>query len=262
MGDKLIFLGTGGDIYVVSKKWRTSGGIILKTDETQIHIDPGIGAIESSKRSEINLRENTAVIITHQHLNHANDANAVAHAMTYGGEDKKGVLITNIPKENEGQENYLTPRSRSFFEKEILMYPGKRIGINEIEIKATETKHYESGAYGLIITTPNYKIGYTSDTGFNEEIANQYQGCDIIIANCKNPDEETISENNLTPQTTAEIANKSKTKILVITHLGNKLAKDDLAVAREIRQYVTCQTILAKDGLVMELQNYIPKRQK
>ena len=91
----IIFLGTGGDSNVVGKQIRASGGIILQVEDDQYHIDPGPGALITAKDAGINLRANTALFVTHNHLRHANDVNAVIDAMTYGGFDKKGVLVAN-----------------------------------------------------------------------------------------------------------------------------------------------------------------------
>ncbi len=45
MQDQIIFLGTGGDPVVVGKQIRSSGGIVLKLDGLQFHLDPGPGAL-------------------------------------------------------------------------------------------------------------------------------------------------------------------------------------------------------------------------
>jgi len=40
----IIFLGTGGDEYVVGKQLKGSGGIIVRVEGYQFHIDPGPAA--------------------------------------------------------------------------------------------------------------------------------------------------------------------------------------------------------------------------
>ncbi|MDP6600597.1 MAG: MBL fold metallo-hydrolase, partial [Candidatus Woesearchaeota archaeon] len=87
IASSIIFLGTGGDSYVVGKQLRASGGIILQINDDQYHIDPGPGALVMAKETGVNLRANTALFVTHNHLNHCNDINAVIDAMTYGGFD-------------------------------------------------------------------------------------------------------------------------------------------------------------------------------
>ncbi|MDP7476371.1 MAG: hypothetical protein QF655_01925, partial [Candidatus Woesearchaeota archaeon] len=58
IASSIIFLGTGGDSYVVGKQLRASGGIILQINDDQYHIDPGPGALVMAKETGINLRAN------------------------------------------------------------------------------------------------------------------------------------------------------------------------------------------------------------
>src|SRR3989344_5577259 len=93
--DRIVFLGTAGDSSVTSKQLRASGGIIIQIDDLQFHIDPGPGSLVRAKEFSINPRATSAILVTHNHLNHANDVNAIIDAMTLGGFDRKGVLIAN-----------------------------------------------------------------------------------------------------------------------------------------------------------------------
>ena len=82
MNSQILFLGTGGDSIVVGKQYRTSGGIILNLNDMQFHLDPGPGALIMAKMYGINIRENVGVFVSHNHINHANDVNAVIIAKT------------------------------------------------------------------------------------------------------------------------------------------------------------------------------------
>ena len=95
MASSIVFLGTGTGPYVVGKQTRAAGGIIVQVEDHQFHIDPGPGALTSAVSCGINLRATTAVFVSHNHIYHCNDVNALIDAMTYSGFDKKGVLISN-----------------------------------------------------------------------------------------------------------------------------------------------------------------------
>ena len=90
---KIIFLGTGGDKSVIGRQIRASGGIIIQNNNLQFHLDPGPGALVKAKEFGINPRATTALLVSHNHLGHCNDVNAVIDAMTLSGLDKRGVLI-------------------------------------------------------------------------------------------------------------------------------------------------------------------------
>ena len=85
------------------------------------------------------------MLVSHSHLNHSNDVNAVIDSMTYSGLDKKGVLIANKTVINGSEEHKppLNPYYRDFLERFIVLEEGQRVGINEIEILALKTKHSE-----------------------------------------------------------------------------------------------------------------------
>ena len=70
---RIIFLGTAGSSAVASKQLRSSGGIILQVEDLQFHIDPGPGSLAKAKQFGVNLHNNTAVLVSHAHMNHCND---------------------------------------------------------------------------------------------------------------------------------------------------------------------------------------------
>ena len=180
-----MFLGTGGDAFVISRQLRSSGGIILQVDDNQFHIDPGPGSLVKAAEFGVNLRANTAVLVSHNHLAHCNDINAVIYAMTYSGFDKRGVLVANKTLVN-GAENYqpfLMKSARDCLERYVVLEPGNRVGINDIEIRALKTKHTEPNAIGFKFFTPYYTLSYSSDTTYSAEIAEQYKNSNILILN-------------------------------------------------------------------------------
>ena len=93
--NKIKFLGTAGARFVVMKQLRTSGGIWLTLDDTNVLIDPGPGSLTKclSSRPKLNPRDLDGIILTHRHLDHSNDINIMIEAMTNGGFDKKGIVF-------------------------------------------------------------------------------------------------------------------------------------------------------------------------
>ena len=137
---KIIFLGTAGDSSVSARQLRASGGIILQTDEIQLHIDPGPGAIVRANQYGINPRATDAILVSHNHVNHSNDLNAAIDAMTLGGFDKKGVLIASHTVVNGDDRNNscLSTFHRACLERIILLKPGQKSAVEQIEIHAIQ----------------------------------------------------------------------------------------------------------------------------
>jgi len=90
---KLKFLGTGGGRYVTGMQRRKTAGIIIETDETKVHIDPGPGALVYANQEE-EPEETEAVIVSHAHPDHSNDAEALIEMMTEAY-DQPGAIFAN-----------------------------------------------------------------------------------------------------------------------------------------------------------------------
>ena len=263
-GSKIIFLGTGAQSIVLGKQIRASGGIIIQSGENQIHIDPGPGALVRAKEFGVNLRENTALLVSHNHIGHCNDVNAVIDAMTYSGLDRQGVLISNETLIN-GTEDivpYLTKFHRNCLEKVMVLKEGQKAAIYDIEIKAIPVVHSESNAIGFRILTPEFDLVYTSDTDYSNKIIEAYQGCDILILNVVNPTEYKTT-GNLCTEDAIKIIEKVKPRLSIITHFGVKMVEaDPINEAREIQKQTKQQVIAAKDGMSINPATYAAKSQQ
>ncbi|MFH1408469.1 MAG: MBL fold metallo-hydrolase, partial [Nanoarchaeota archaeon] len=248
----IIFLGTGGDAQVVGQQQRGSGGIMISVGENQLHIDPGPGSLIMAKACNQNIRLNTAVMVTHNHLNHCNDVNQVIHAMTHGGLDKKGVLVSNrtLVEGSDDLQPFLTHFHRSCVEKSFIMTPGKRIGINDLEIEAISAFHSDPHAVGYRIFAPSFSVCYTGDTEYHENLG-RYCHADVLILNVRFP-RDMKEKGHLCTEDAAKLVKEAKPKLAIITHFGTKmLAADPSYEARIIQQKSNIRTIAATDGLII-----------
>ena len=258
---RIVFLGTGGDSFVVGKQIRASGGIIIQEGEIQLHIDPGPGAIIRAIETTINPRANTAILVSNNHLINSNDLNAVIDAMTYGGLDKKGVLVTNKTVANGTEETnpVLTKKHRELIEKMILLNPEQKLGIENIEIHATKAINEDPNAIGFKIFTNESIIGYSGDTKYTKEIARQFKETDILILNVSAPTNEK-EENRLNSDDAVKFINEAKPRLAVIRNFGIKMLKaDPLNEGREIQRKTGVQVVTAKDGISLAPGNYEAK---
>jgi ribonuclease BN (tRNA processing enzyme) len=247
----ILFLGTGTGPAVVGKGLRSSGGILINLGDNQLHIDPGIGAVIKAGEYGANLRENTAILISHAHLSHAHDVNAVIDAMTYSGLDKKGVLIANKTCMN-GTEDYAPIVSnyyRSLLERFITVDRGQRIGINDIEIQTITARHSEPNSIGFKIFAPSLVITYSGDTVYAEDIVQQYMDSNILILNVPFLKK---SENNLCMSDAISIIQRVQPKLAILTHFGHEMIKaDPLYEVRDVQKQTKVQTLAAKDGMII-----------
>lgn len=253
MEAKILFLGTGGDIAVTSKQTRASGGIIIQVDECQFHIDPGPGALVQAARHGINVRDHTAIFVSHTHTGHCNDVNALIAAMTLNGIDKHGVLIAS---ESFLKSGFLTEFHKNCVEKIMPAKAGKKIAIENVEIRTLATEHTDPDAVGFKLFTPQFVLSYTADTAYKKELADQYSKSDILIINHTYPSGMQKTK-TLNTEDTIKIINKTKPKLAILTHFGNKLINTNpIYEAREIQKQTGVQVIAAEDGMAIDPLSY------
>jgi len=259
MSDGIIFLGTGGDISVVGKQQRASGGIIVRVGDTQLHIDPGPGALAIAKAAGVNIRGNTAVLVSQNRTIHASGANEVIAAMTLNGLDKHGVLVAN---ESTMQNDLISTFHKQLLEKTITIKPGKKAAVEDIEIHALKTLHTDPSTIGFKLLTPKFVLTYTSDTRIKKEIIDQYQKSDILIINCVHPS-GAKPKDSLSSDDALKIISKVKPKLAVLTHFGSRmLAAKPLYEAREMQKQTNLQVIAAEDGMNIDPVNYSVNRKQ
>ncbi len=251
MQPKIVFLGTAGDNIVMGKQIRSSGGFIVIVDDNQFHIDPGPGALARAADYNINPRNNVGVVVTNSSLIRCNDANAVIDGMTLSGMDVKGVLVGN----EESVNRCIKEEYKTMVEKSIVLRAGQRVGINEVEIIATHTKSKDSTAIGLKFLTTKFVLGYSSDTGFEKRLIEEFKGVDIMVFNVPNTTEK--DEYSLNVDDVIRLVNDIKPKLTIVTGFGVKVINENpIEVAREIQKKTKIETIAAKDGLVINPVSY------
>lgn len=247
----ITILGTAGDSAVMGKQLRASGGVLITTPQSQLHLDPGPGALVQLAKNDLHPRETTAILLSHQHVGHATDAAALISAMTHNGIDRRGILITNT------LEGCLVPPfQQQLTEKTMVLSPGTRVGINDVEIRAVQAIHYDAQAVGFLIQTPHYLIGYTGDTKYSDAFAKAFKDCNILICDCKYP--VGMGEgDHLAVDDIIKFLGHVKPQLCVLTHFGAKmLDADPLTQARLVHRETKVPVIAAKDGLHIAPSSY------
>ncbi len=257
MALRIVFLGTGGDIFVVGRQIRGSGGIVVKTNESQLHIDPGPGSLPAARSYGINPRENTGIVVSHAHLNHSADINALIAATTHNGLDSHGVLLANKTVINgaEGYPRILLPHYAAMCERILTAQPDSRVAINDVEIHSFRTLHDEPESLGFVIINQGASIGYLSDTASSEEVIGNVEGVDILILNVR--DFEKTDDYNMDMEDAIAAVSSAKPKLAIITHFGIKMVNNDpLEQARRITRETGIHAVAAKDGMKINPLSY------
>jgi len=246
---KIIFLGSGGGRKVTASQARATGGFVVQTNDEQIHVDPGPGALVRAAQFGVDVKNTTIILVSHFHVDHSNDANALVDAITFGGKEKHGVLITG-----DGCEDYnLTNFHKNTIEKYVHLKHGEKTQIGEVWIEATKTFGHGIGNVGYKIITPEFVLGYTSDTSFFPELVDEFKGCNVMVINVLKPKGSSIFS-HMNSDDVVELLKGVKPKMAILQHFGRSMIEAGPASeAGEIQGKSFVKTIAAQDGLVIDI---------
>jgi len=255
----IFFLGTGGGRVNLIIQRRHTGGFIIFSKSVNMYVDPGPGALVYSKKKNVDLRNIDALFVSHNHIDHTNDANVIIEGMTHFGVKKMGVLFgskTVINGEN-GKCRSITKYHQSKLGRVIIGEPEQKQTIEtkkgKYTITFTKTKHDETTGIGFVLETDGKKIGYTSDTEYFKGIGRQFEKVDLLIVNCLKPWDDRFP-GHMTTNDVIKIANESKAKKVVLTHLGMRMLKaGPQKEANKIEKQTNVETIAAKDNIKIDI---------
>ncbi len=255
---RITFLGTAGSSAVMNRQLRSSGGIIFEIEGLQFHIDPGPGALVKAKEYGINPLNTTAVLVSHNHINHCNDLNAVIDAMTHGGIEQRGIVLGSKSILQNFDENrpFITRFHQQLVEKIIPLEKNHKVGIELIEVNTLSAEHTDPHAVGFKFFCPKFTLSYTGDTIVTDRLLQELTGSTVLILNVPYPG-NTAKGLNLDCEAALKIVSAVKPRLAVLTHFGLEMIKADPVVeAREIQRMTGVQTIAAKDGLILTSEHF------
>ena len=199
------------------------------------------------------------MLVSHCHLDHCNDINAVIDAMTYGGLEKRGILVgsKSVLEGVKGEYPYVTKMHRNFLINSTVITPGENISFgNNVGIVATKTKHRDETCVGFKIYSEKFSVGYTADTCYFDTLYEDFKDVDILIINNVLPF-GVNSEDHMNSEDSAKLIDEVKPKLAIITHFGKKILNEDpIYQAREIQKRCGIQVVAARDGMVINPFTY------
>ncbi len=227
----------------------------MRIKNIQFHIDPGPGALVKAREYGVNLRANNVVLVSHAHLDHCNDVNAVISAMTHDGLDKGGILIgsKSVLLGTDGERPYLTRYHRKCLDKFLGLEAANTVKFGkDIELRTLRTKHRDPTEIGFKFISDKFSIAYSADTAFFDELIDEFRNSDILILNNLEPFGHK-NEDHLSSDDSVKIISTVRPKLAILTHFGQKIIEQNpIYQAREIQRKTNVQTVAARDGMVID----------
>ena len=257
---ELIFLGTGGGRFATITQKRRTGGIRILHNKTNIHLDPGPGALIYSLQAGLSPQKINGLLISHRHPDHYNDAEILIEAMTKGMTKKKGLLAA-AQSVLHGSESTMPSISRyhqQMPEQVIDAKPGATFNINNLHVSVTQAKHTDPDAVGFRIKTPSFgDVAYTSDSEYFKGISKQYADLRVLILCVLRPSGSPW-KGHMTTDDATRIVRETRPEMTILTHFGMQMiVRNPANEARLVQQQTGTATVAATDGMRVRIGEQI-----
>ena len=250
----LRFLGTGGARWVVAKQIRSSGGFWIGTGAANVHVDPGPGALVRALTAVPPCDPATldAIVLSHKHLDHTGDVNALIEAMCQGGWRPRGALVAPLDALDEAQQPVVYPYARRFVPVEHVT--AERSGPfalgADIELRTGIKLMHPVETYALHFRAAGTTISYLPCTRYFDAIVEDYAAAapDVLILNVLRF-RDTMDVDHLTYDDAERIIAAVRPGAAIMSHFGTRmLERDPAALARELEDRTGVKTFAAYDG--------------
>lgn len=228
---------------------RKTAGIIIETEETQIHIDPGPGALVYANQEE-NPEDTEAVIVSHAHLDHANDAEAIIEMMTEAYDQPGAVFANKTCFEGYSDlEKFISNYHQNLCVRKETLEEGTEFEFKDVKIKSQQMFHSDPKTQGFTLETEEKKIGFWTDTEFSEELLDLYEGCDTVVVYCTRPKGGGV-ESHTSVNDIPDIVEDLEVSTVIVTHFGYQFLDQDLEEQKEwLDEEIGPKVIFAEDDM-------------
>ena len=249
----LRFLGTGGARWVVAKQIRSSGGFWLQADGTNIHVDPGPGALVRALAQvpRCDPASLDAIVLSHKHLDHSGDVNAMIEAMCQGGWRPRGALCAPRDALDPEQEPVVLPYARRFVPREwIVEANGGPFAVGDVELRASLRLQHPVETYGLHFRAPGAAVSYVPCTRYFDAIVEDYRAHapDVLVMNVLRY-RDSMDVDHLTFDDARKLIEGIRPGVAIMSHFSTRmLERDPKRLAYELEDATGVKTFAAYDG--------------
>jgi phosphoribosyl 1,2-cyclic phosphodiesterase len=250
---EITMLGTGGGRFATITQKRRTAGIRIISDDLNLHLDPGPGALIHSVSEGLDPQKLNAVFVSHCHPDHYTDAEVLIEAMTKGTKKKRGVLVASksVLRGNKmGFEPVVSKYHQQMPERLIEASPNTKFQVGKINVLVTEARHTDPDTVGFRFENQESgSFAYTSDTEYFEGVSKYYEGLRLLILCVMRPSGKPW-KGHMTTDDAIRIIEQARPEQAVLTHFGMQMIfKGPAKEARLVEEETRVPTIAARDGM-------------
>ncbi|MDF2957964.1 MAG: Phosphoribosyl 1 [Candidatus Alkanophagales archaeon MCA70_species_1] len=257
--DQVKFLGTAGARFVMMRQLRSSAGTWLSLGGTNVLIDPGPGTLVrcATSRPKLNPTTLDAIILSHKHLDHANDVNVMIEAMTEGGFKKRGMLL--CPSDAiSGDDPVVMKYLRSYLDEIKVFEEGGSYNVGNLKISTPKRHVHGVETYGLEFSLRGRSeplISFITDTKYFEGLEDVYNGRILVINVVRYEMREGVD--HLCVKDVEKIIKARQPELAILTHFGMTMLRNKPhEIARKLSERTGANVIAAHDGMLLDLTPY------
>jgi len=249
---EIIFLGTGGGRFATLTQKLRTGGIRILSDELNVHLDPGPGALIYSLEAGLDPQKLSGIFVSHSHIDHTNDAAVLIEAMTIGGTKKRGLLAAShsVLYGNEICDKAISNYHIKLPEAVIEAKAGGTFKIGNLDVKVCKAVHSDPETVGFRFDTGSFgSFAYMPDSEYYEGIGDFLNGVRLLILSVLRPSGKPW-KGHMSTDDAIKIINVVRPEMAIMTHIGTlMIIKGPDSEASFIQESTGIPTKAAKDGM-------------
>ena len=244
----------------MARQLRASGGMWMRYGSTQIHVDPGPGALARalSHGPPCNPRELDAIVLSHKHLDHSGDVNVLIEAMTSGGFRRRGAVLAPSDAFDDGA--VVLPYARRFVGRIEMLEPSSGpYKIGDVELYTSIRHVHAVQTAGLHFVHEGIRVAYLPCGKYFEGLAADYAAHrpDVLVINVLRFLDD-INADHLTWPDACRVVAEVRPKVAVFQHFGTKMLEaDPPRLAQRLEDELGLRAIAAYDGLTLDLRTEV-----
>lgn len=247
--NRITFLGTGGARVLVFKQLLASGGIWVEQADSRISLDPGPGALVQAVKHGLDPTKLDAVVLSHRHLDHAGDVNAMIEAMTTGGFNRRGLILA--PRDAYDEDPVILRYLREYVRGTLVIEEGSSYQIGDLTLRTPVRHDHPGKVFGFVFESAGCRWAYIADTRYFPDLAEHYQA-EVLVINTVRLEESEIY--HLSVPDARRLIEAIRPEAAILTHFGMTIWRAGPSdVARKLADETGVQVIAARDGMTFDL---------
>lgn len=234
---------------------RGTGGLWIVLDGARLSVDPGPGALVHVRGRTLDLDPGRldAIVLTHKHLDHSGDVNAMIEAMTGGGTRPRGLILA--PRDAYDDDPVVLQYVRKYAAQTGVLEAGGCYPIGEVVLETPLRLRHPVETYGLRLVGRRHTVGLIACTGYFPELEAAFRA-DLLILNVVF--REPRDEIHLAVPDARRLIGAIRPRLAVLTHFGLTMVRArPWELAEALSQETGVRVLAARDhwrlGLDAEL---------